>query len=550
MALPLLFDIGLVIFLSAVLAYVAKMLKQPIILAYVVAGLIIGPAGLALITNVEEIALLSELGIVFLLFSVGLEIDFRKFKDVGLVALGGGSVQVILTFILGIIVAFLFGLPPVYGIYIGLLLAFSSTMIVTKILVDRDEVNTLHGRIMLGILLLQDIIAVVAIPLLSNMSHLLSVEFVGSIILKGIGLFAIAILMNKFFFPRILDYAAQRHEIFFITAVANCFFFIGASHVLGFSIAIGGFIAGLSMANFPYNIEIEGETHALRDFFLIIFFSTLGMQLDIFVIQAQFQLFITLLLIALLVKPVILGMIYYFIGFGGRTSNIIGLGLGQTSEFMFIIAAEQYIIGNIDRSFYSLLISVVVVSIIITPYIIHMRGHVYRLLSRMKPSFMHRSKWTHPNSISKLENPPEKRFRNHIVIYGAHRMGERIVDYLMDREEKFIVVERDPEVVKHLSGKGIKCVYGDAENEEIFKKVNLGNARIVIITIPYADASSFVIRKAKRMDSKIKILVRAHSEMDAERLYKAGADVVIIPEFVSAEKLIKKLDHVLSGKSI
>ncbi|MCK4532103.1 MAG: cation:proton antiporter, partial [Candidatus Aenigmarchaeota archaeon] len=346
MPLPILFDLGLIIFISAILAYFAKMLRQPLIVAYVLAGVIVGPVGLGLITNTEEIALLSELGIVFLLFSVGLEIDFRRLRHVGFVAFMGGTIQVVLTFLLGFAVAMLFGMTNILGIYIGLLLALSSTMIVAKILADRDELNTLHGRIMLGILLLQDIVAVIALPFLRNIDSLFSLEFAGSIVLRGLGLFAIAILLNRFFFPRILDYAAEKHEVLFLTAIANCFFFIGASYILGFSIAIGGFIAGLSMANFPYNIEIAGEVHSLRDFFSIVFFSSLGMQLNFWVIQGMFPLFITLLLLVMLLKPVILTVIYLFLGYGGRTSGYVGLGMGQASEFMFIIAAEMFLIGS------------------------------------------------------------------------------------------------------------------------------------------------------------------------------------------------------------
>ncbi len=550
MALPLLFDVGVIIFVSAILAYAARILKQPIIIAYVIAGVIIGPVGLGFITNVEEINLLSELGIVFLLFSVGLEIDFRKFKNVGFAAMAGGSVQVIITFLVGLGIASMFGMDMIFGVYMGLLLAFSSTMIVTKVLVDRDELSTLHGRIMLGILLLQDIVAVVALPMLSNANNMFSIEFVGSIIMKGIGLFAIAIILNKFFFPRILDYAAQRHDIFFITAIANCFFFIGAAYVLNFSIAIGGFIAGLSMANFPYNIEIEGETHALRDFFSIIFFSTLGMQLNIWIIQSQLALFIVLIVIILLIKPIILGVIYLFMGYGGRTSTYIGLGLGQASEFMFIIAAEELRLGNMSQDFYSFLISIVVVSIMLTPYTMKARDGLYGFISKLRIPYMNRRKWTHPRSIHQIENPPEKGLKNHIVIFGAHRMGQRVVEYLKEKEEKFIVVERDPEVVKYLGRRGVYCIYGDANNEDILKKISLNESKLVILTIPYADISSFVIRKAKRGNEKVKILARAHSEIDSERLYKAGADVVIIPEFVSAEKIVKKIDHFLHGKGL
>jgi CPA2 family monovalent cation:H+ antiporter-2 len=550
MVFPILFDIGLIIFVSAMLAYVSRFLRQPIILAYVAAGVIIGPFGFGLITNVEEINLLAELGIVFLLFSVGLEIDFRKFKNVGIAALSGGVMQILVTFLMGFSVAMLFGLGNIIGIYLGLLLAFSSTMIVTKILVDKDELNTLHGRMMLGILLLQDIVAIVVLPILSNISNLVSIEFVGSIVLKGIGLFAIAILLNKFFFPRVLDYAAQRHEIFFLTAIANCFFFIGASYVLGFSIAIGGFIAGLSMANFPYNIEIAGETHALRDFFSIIFFSTLGMQLNVWIIQSSFVLFFSLLLLTLIAKPIIFAFLYLFMGYGGRTSNNIGLGLGQASEFMFIIAAEEFMLGNISSDFYSLLISIVVVSIIITPYWIRGRNTVYRFFSKIRIPHPHIRHLIHPRSIYELENPPERELKNHIIIFGAHRMGQRVAEYLQHRGEKFIVIERDPEIVRNLGRKGIYCIYGDAENDEILKKSSLDKAKLLILTIPFADTASFVVRKAKRFDEKIKILARAHSEIDAERLYKAGADVVIIPEFVSAEKIIKKIDHFLREREL
>jgi Kef-type K+ transport system membrane component KefB len=548
MALPILFDLGIIIFVSAVLAYFAKFLKQPLIVAYVVAGVIVGPVGLGMITNTEEIALLSELGIVFLLFSVGLEIDFRRFKHVGFAAFAGGAIQVIITFLLGFAVAMFFGMANILGVYIGLLLAFSSTMIVAKILSDRDELNTLHGRIMLGILLLQDIIAVIALPLLRNVGSLLSLEFAGSIVLRGLGLFAIAILLNRFFFPRILDYAAEKHEVLFITAVANCFFFIGASYVLGFSIAIGGFIAGLSMANFPYNIEIAGEVHALRDFFSIVFFSSLGMQLNFWVMQSMFPLFITVLLIVLLLKPIILALIYLFLGYGGRTSGYIGLGMGQASEFMFIIAAAMFLAGSITHEFYSFLLSIVVVSIVITPYFAKSRSLFYNFFSRFKATQIRHL--IHPKSIHTLENPPEEILENHIILFGAHRMGEKIVQYLKDRGEKFVVVERDPEIVKNLSWKGIYVRYGDAENDEILKKIFLTKAKLLIITIPYADVASFVVRKAKRFSENIRILARAHTEIDAERLYKAGADIVIIPEFVSAEKIVKKIEHFLREKKL
>jgi CPA2 family monovalent cation:H+ antiporter-2 len=548
MALPILFDIGLIIVISAVLAYVAKFLRQPILVAYVVAGIIVGPMGMGIITNTDEITLLSELGIVFLLFSVGLEIDFRKLRHAGFSSLVGGGIQIALMFFLGFAVAGMFGLGSILAIYIGLLLAFSSTMIVAKILADKDELNTMHGRIMLGILLLQDVIAIIVLPLMANMAAVTSLDFTMSITLRGLGLFALAIVLNKFFFPRILDYAAERHEVLFVTAVANCFFFIGASYFLGFSIAIGGFIAGISMANFPYNIEIAGEVHALRDFFSILFFSTLGMQLNFMVIQHSLPLFITLMLLLVLLKPALLSMTYLLLGYGGRTSGYVGLGLGQSSEFIFILAAEMLIIGSITREFYSLLISVVVLSIVITPYVMNARGGFYNLFSRF--SFPRGHSLLHPKSIHVIENQPKDQMKGHVVVFGAHRMGDKIVKYLAGIKEKFVVIERDPEIVKELGRQNVYIKYGDAENEEILEKVGLAKAKLVILTIPYADTSSFVIRRARRLNPGIRIIARAQSEQDAESLYLAGADAVIIPEIVSAEKIVKKIDHFRKEKKL
>lgn len=548
MALPILFDIGLIIVISAILAYVAKFLRQPILVAYVIAGIIVGPMGMGIITNTDEIALLSELGIVFLLFSVGLEIDFRKLRHVGFASMAGGAIQIALMFCLGFVVAGIFGLGSMLAIYIGLLLAFSSTMIVAKILADKDELNTMHGRIMLGILLLQDVIAIIMLPLMANMAAVTSLDFTMSITLRGLGLFALAIVLNKFFFPRILDYAAERHEVLFVTAVANCFFFIGASYFLGFSIAIGGFIAGISMANFPYNIEIAGEVHALRDFFSILFFSTLGMQLNFMVIQHSLPLFITLMLLLVLLKPALLSMIYLLLGYGGRTSGYVGLGLGQSSEFIFILAAEMLIIGSITREFYSLLISVVVLSIVITPYVMNARSGFYNMFSSFR--LLRGHSLLHPKSIHVIENQPKDQMMGHVIVFGAHRMGGKIVKYLASVKEKFVVIERDPEIVKELGRQNVYIKYGDAENEEILEKVGLAKAKLVILTIPYADTSSFVIRRARRLNPSVRIIARAQSEQDAESLYLAGADAVIIPEIVSAEKIVKKIDHFRKEKKL
>lgn len=537
--------IGAIIIASTLMLYITKTLKQPSILAYVIAGVLLGPMGLRIITGQSQIMTLGEMGVAFLLFGIGLEIDFRALKDVGLAAITAGMAQIMLMMLIGFVIAVSFAFDWIIGIYIGLLLAFSSTMIVTKSLIDRDELKSIHGRIMLGILMLQDIAAIIALSLMSDIASP-SIEIATLFMLKGVGLFAIAILSNKFFFSKLFDFAARSHEILFFTALSALFGFIGLSYILGFSIAIGAFIAGLAMANFPYNIEISGEASALRDFFSIIFFATLGMQLDFLSLQNYLPLFIICLASLMVLKPLILFAAYSIMGYGKRVATSVGLGLGQGSEFFFIIAAQAIALGHLSHDLYSMFITLIVVSMIATPYLIKSKNRLYHLLSGLGKNFS--IKTTSDNVIKNMENEPKKLMKDHIILFGCHRMGENVVKYLTSINEKFIVVDQDPSVLKKLKSRGVYCIYGDAENYEVLKKANTKEAKIIISTIPDIYASSFIISKTKRDNKKAKIIARAHSKDEAIKLYNAGCDFVLIPEFVTANEIVKFVSRFLDDK--
>ncbi|MBU0898994.1 MAG: cation:proton antiporter [Nanoarchaeota archaeon] len=542
----LLIDIGIIIVIATIFAYIARGLKQPAIVAYVLAGVLIGPVGLGLITDANTIYTIAELGIAFLLFAIGLEIDIKKLKGVGKAVLGGTIIQVTSTFFLGYFIASLFGMNNIMSIYIGLLLAFSSTMIVAKLLSDKNEINTLHGRIMIGILIIQDIIVVMALPLLGSMTMLISYEVIAIIALKGLGLFALALLLNKFVFMKVLDRAAKTHEVLFLTAIAVCFMFIGLSYLLGFSIVIGAFIGGLALAEFPYNVEIIGETHSLRDFFSVIFFTSLGMQLTLAVFSTMLLPFLILLFAIIFIKPLILSVTYLLWGYGGRLSSIIGLGLGQASEFSFILASQGLLLGHLTADIYSLIVSIVVVSMIITPYFMKFRNNIYKSLAFVKmPSLQ---KYTMPKKIHKIERKPAWKMKDHVVVFGCDMMGGKVVDYLIKRKKRFTVADHNPERVNKLRENNINCLYGDADSDELLKTIGLYNAKLLISTIPDSNLTSFMIMKARRFNPKINILARAHTKEDADRLYKAGADYVIMPDVISGEKIVSLLGKFLLKK--
>jgi CPA2 family monovalent cation:H+ antiporter-2 len=542
----LIIDMALLITVATVFAYFARLLRQPFIVAYVLAGIIIGPLGFGLITNIEEMNVLAEIGIAFLLFAIGLEIDFRKLRSVGTAAIIGGTIQVGLTFVLGFVLSLMFSFGLIVSVYMGLLVSFSSTMVVAKILVDRMQINTLHGRIMLGILILQDLIVIAVLPILADMSIMLSWEMFAPMLVKGLGLFSIAIVLNRFVFRKVLDYAAKNHELLFLTAVAVCFIFIGLAYVLGFSIAIGAFIGGIALAQFPYNLEIFGEMHSLRDFFSVIFFTSLGMQLSLSVISSMIIPFLIFLVVIVILKPLILSVTYILLGYGGRNATIIGIGLGQASEFSFIIAAQGLMLGHLDGGTYSLIISLVVLSMVITPYTMRFRHEIHSFFSDRKIRLP--ESLSTPTHVSKIEKKPKKGIRNHVVVFGCDVMGNKVIDYLKSKRARFMVIEQNPEIIRKLSKEGVYTMYGDAFNEDMLKETGLYKAKLAVITIPNVEVSGFIVGKAKRFNPSIKIYARAHSEDDANALYRAGADFVVVPDFVSGGTLVRKLDHFISSK--
>lgn len=541
--LGFLYDLGLILIVSTFLAYFSRALKQPMLVAYFLAGVIIGPFGLGFIQATEVINTLAQVGIAFLLFTVGLELDFKKLRSVGYTSLLGAGIQVVLSFLLGFGLGTGFGFSPLVSVYTGLLFAFSSTMIVAKLLVDRSEVETLHGRTMLAILVIQDLIIIVTLPFLSNLEAIFSMEILGRILINALGLFSFAVVLNRFVFKRLLKYAARSKELLFFTSVSICFLFIGLARTLHFSIAIGAFIAGISMANFPYNMEIETEVRSLRDFFSILFFATLGMQFNPSVIQHLFWPFIISLLLIIVAKPVILALTYLFLGYGGRESSIVGLGMGQSSEFAFIMAAQGVALGHLSTDLYSFLVSLVVISMLTTPYLMRVRNQLYELFSGIKIFDLHKRFESH--YLETIEREPEERLKDHIVVIGGGVGGKRIINYLLTKKKDFVVIDSNPEVVEDLSEQEIHCIYGDASHEEILQRAGVFRAKMVALSIPDVPSSVYVTKKIKGYNSKIKVFARAHTRADADDLHQAGADYIVIPELASGDEIIRLMGEYL-----
>jgi Kef-type K+ transport system membrane component KefB/Trk K+ transport system NAD-binding subunit len=523
----ILWDLGLIIVAATLLAHIMMVLRQPLIPAYVLAGILIGPLGLQLITNTAVIRTLSELGIAFLLFIVGLELDLRKLRDVGLTATGIGVGSAIIVFAIGGWLAYYMGFSSVEAMYIGLALTFSSTMIVVKILSDKNELETLHGRIILGILLIQDVLAIMAMSILTTFDHLSAITIANSII-WGIGLFSIAIVCSRYIIPTIFKAISKSHELMFLTALSLFFLFAKMSEMSGFSVAIGAFIAGIATATFPYNLEVVGKVRSLRDFFAIVFFVSLGMEISLSNPSALIFGQLVFFVIILVVKPLVMMVLTSLMGYGRRVSFLTGVSLFQVSEFALIMAMQGLIMKHISPEVFSIIASTAVVSITLTSYAIKYDNQIYRLVAERLLVFEKFS------SVDKaLQQAVVEPDSTHTVVCGSHRMGYAIIKALEKTGKQYIVVDFNPERVKTLIREGIPCIYGDIGDIEVIDKLHLKKADMVISTVVDDEDSMLLISEVKSHNRKTPVIVTAESVKEALELYDYGADYVIVPRMLS-----------------
>jgi Kef-type K+ transport system membrane component KefB len=534
----IIFDIAVILIVSTMLAFVAKMLRQPLIPAYVLTGLILGPLVLGFVQNMELIAAFSEIGIAFLLFVAGLEISFKKIKEANLKKIVMiGFFQVFIIFTIGFYLSSFLGLTSIQAAYIAIILAFSSTMVDIKLLADRGELVTLHGRLVLGILLLQDLVAIVAIVFFRTGAFevmALTVSFV-----KLVAILAVALFLQKFVLRRIFRFAARSTELLFLSSLAVLFFFIILSYLFGLSIIIGAFIAGVSLANSKFKTELESRVSPLRDFFAILFFVALGMQIVFTGVGEMLGLFFLLLLGALILKPILNILLLRAAGYKARTSFLTAISLAQLSEFSLIIGILGVSLGVISTSMFSTIILATIITIAITPYFIDYKDRIYKVFE-------------YPMSLFKFFPVKEKSEhksdkRKEVLLIGAHRTGGVLLEKLLREKEKLLVVDYNPEIINSLIKKDISCVYGDISSPELIHKVLNKNLKLVISTIPGFEENLHLLNMIKRKKPNTKVIVMGARISETLKLYSKGADYVITPKVLAGEELSRAINPKKQG---
>jgi Kef-type K+ transport system membrane component KefB len=523
------FGVAAVLLISSIFAFIARILRQPLIPAYVIAGLITGPLVFGLIQSKELIYAFGEIGIVFLLFAAGLEISFRKIREANLrKILVVGIFQVLAIFLIVFFSKNLFGISQIQAVYLGIILAFSSTMVDVKLLSDRGELVTLHGRLVLGILLLQDLVAIIAIALLTAGNF--SVGIVLMTFFKLALILGVAVFMQKYVLERVFRYAARSTELLFISSLGVLFLFIILSYMWHLSIAIGAFIAGISLANSPFKTELESRISPIKDFFAILFFIALGMQIVFNGIDKHFGLLAFLVLAGLLIKPIIIYVLLRVGAYQQKTSFQTSISMAQLSEFSLIIGIIGFNAGVLTESLLSTVILATVITMSFTPYLIEKKDFIYKYVSY----FLGRKERFPSKDLSYSDKNKKT-----ILLIGAHRTGSVILNELIKKNKKheIIVLDHNPEIISALTRKKISSIYGTITSPDVLDKLNLEDFKLVISTIPYYDDNLHLLRKVKKANPKTEVVVTAGRISETMDLYMLGADYVITPKVIAGEKM-------------
>lgn len=501
------------------------LLKQPLIVGYILVGVLAGPSVLGKVIPQDQVDLLSKTGIAILLFVVGLRLDLHLIRTLGRVALATGLGQVLFTSLVGYFLGIALGLDPVSALYIAVALTFSSTIIIVKLLSDKREIDTLHGRIAVGFLIVQDIVVVLVMIGLSayglaGASDQLRHTLLFLLLKGGALLLGIALLM-RFVLPRILHVMARSLELIVLFAIAWALSLAILGDTLGFSKEVGAFLAGISLASTRYREAIGTRLVSLRDFLLLFFFIDLGAQLDLKLLGLQIGPSLVLSLFVLIGNPLIVMVIMGAMGYRKRTGFLAGLTVAQISEFSLILAALGVSLGHIGPEALGLVTLVGLITICLSTYLILYSQAIYQ---RLAP-------WL---TLFERQSPSREReeivtFSPEVILFGLGRYGSHMARHLLNQKLNVLGVDFDRQVVVNWQREGLLARYGDAEDPEFPATLPLNQAKWVVSTIPQLDVNLSLLDALGHHGFAGRKAVTAHSRRDAEILQESGADLILTP---------------------
>lgn len=540
MEYELLKDVIILFALSIVVIYFFHRLRLPAVIGFLLTGILAGPDGFQLISEMHDIEVLSEMGVILLLFTIGIEFSLKKLIEIKNIVLIGGSLQVFLTGLLAMFIVWQFELGLNESIFVGFLVSLSSTAIVLKILQEKGEVMTLHGKIALGILIFQDIIIVPMIlitPILAGQNTNPIGTEVLHLLIKLVGVVLFTIISSKWIVPHLLFHVAktQSRELFLLTIIVLGFAVAWLTSIFGLSLALGAFIGGLIISESEYSEQAFGNIIPFRDVFTSFFFVSVGMLLDLNYILSNPLLVLIVTAVVIFSKTFISGMVAFLLGYPFRTTILLGLTLSQIGEFSFILSKIGLDSGLFSTTSYQLLLSVTVITIALTPFIINVAPRFADLVLRLPIPGKIKSGL---QNIPETEEAPEK---NHLIIIGYGVNGKNVALAAKFASIPHVIIELNPVTVKTELDKGEKIYYGDATQREILEHAGISSALILVITIPSPADARMITSLARQMNPNVHIIIRTRFIQDMKKLHELGADEVIPEEFETSVEIFTRV---------
>lgn len=521
-------QLSLVILVVLGVSLIMRLMRQPLIIGYILAGIVVGPYFLGLLPGIETIHTFSEIGIALLLFIVGLHLTPKVIKEVGKISLITGLGQIFFTVGIGYLLSTLLGFKPLTAIYVAAALTFSSTIIIMKLLSDKGDLENLYGKISVGFLLVQDFVAIIVLIIISSLST--GGNFFGTVgltLLKGLIIVLILAPISIYLLPRFQSFFAKSQEFLFVFSLAWGLGLASLFHFAGLSIEVGALIAGVLLSISPYNLEISSKLKPLRDFFIISFFLLLGAQMVISNIGSYVLPAIILSAFVLIGNPLIVISLMGLEGYTKKTGFFCGLTVAQISEFSLILIALGVKVGHLSNEILSFVTLIGLITIGGSTYMILYSHKIYPKISKYL-SFFERGRSREPRKIIK---------KTDAILFGYNRIGFSILNSLKRIKKKYVVVDFNPDVISDLKKMRVPCIYGDVDDDSLLRELPLSDLKIAVSTIPDFNTNEFLIETLKSKNPDVIVIVRAHKIRDAIGLYEKGADYVLTPHFLGGEYL-------------
>lgn len=538
-------EIAAILGIATLTGIIGQKLRQPLIIMFLVTGILAGPSVLGIIHSYEQIELLAHIGIALLLFIVGLKLDLNLIRTTGPVALATGLGQIVFTSLIGFVIAIAMDMSYLSAAYVSVALTFSSTIIIVKLLSDKKEIDSLHGQIALGFLIVQDIAAILALVALTTLGSsvtgdapgYLSILMIGA---KGVGMLGAVALLMKYVIPYLIQRLAHSLELLTLFAIAWAVLLGAGSELLGFSKEVGAFLAGVSLASTAFRDSIGARLTGLRDFLLLFFFIDLGARLDWSMVGSQLGASLVFSIFVLIGNPLIVLMIMGAMGYRRRTSLLAGLIVAQISEFSLIVAALGLSIGHITEETMGLITLVGVVTIFLSTYMILYSYQLYRVLSSPLKIFERKN----PYREAAIDTLAETEAVD-VILVGLGNYGSGLMENLLRRKNAVVGIDFDPGALDMWRKKGVSVLYGDMADPEMHEQLPLKKARWVISAVRSKEMNLALTHNLRKDGYAGKVALTATNNQEAAEFEKAGADLVFRPFRDAAEQAADALTYAM-----